>query len=189
MKSVKLIVAYPQPTDASAFEKVYAQEHVPMAIANLHGKTKIVATKVMASPQGEPRFYLIAKSAFPIHGGAPKVRAIGRRPANLGQRDEDLVGRAPGHLDRGRGHVHVLTIEAVHGKIDEAKFVRTLPITALFFSGDFKNAFPILESDFGGAVVEGNIDIELAIPSGDACELLTRLSVAGYFRRVPQDRN
>ena len=40
MKSVKLIVAYPQPTDASAFEKVYAQEHVPMAIANLMGRPK-----------------------------------------------------------------------------------------------------------------------------------------------------
>ena len=53
MKSVKLIVAYPQPTDASAFEKVYAEEHVPMAIANLHGKTKIVATRVLPSPEGD----------------------------------------------------------------------------------------------------------------------------------------
>ena len=41
MKSVKLIVAYPQPKDASAFEKVYQQQHVPMAIANLHGKTDV----------------------------------------------------------------------------------------------------------------------------------------------------
>ena len=39
MKSVKLIVAYPQPKDASAFEKIYQQEHVPRAIAKLHGKT------------------------------------------------------------------------------------------------------------------------------------------------------
>ena len=65
MKSVKLIVAYPQPTDASAFEKVYAEEHVPMAIANLHGKTKIVATKIMPSPQGESPFYRIAEVHFP----------------------------------------------------------------------------------------------------------------------------
>ena len=40
MKSVKLIVAYPQPKDASTFEKVYAQEHVPMAIANSMGRPK-----------------------------------------------------------------------------------------------------------------------------------------------------
>ena len=65
MKSIKLIVAYPQPKDASAFEKVYAQEHVPMAIANLHGKTKIVATKIMLSPQGESPFYRVAEVHFP----------------------------------------------------------------------------------------------------------------------------
>jgi uncharacterized protein (TIGR02118 family) len=65
MKSVKLIVAYPQPKDASAFEKVYAEEHVPMAIANLHGKTKIVATKVIPSPHGENPFYRIAEVHFP----------------------------------------------------------------------------------------------------------------------------
>jgi uncharacterized protein (TIGR02118 family) len=65
MKSVKLIVAYPQPKDASAFEKIYQQEHVPMAIANLHGKTKMVATKVLQSPQGEPQFYRVAEVHFP----------------------------------------------------------------------------------------------------------------------------
>jgi len=65
MKSVKLIVAYPQPKDASAFEKVYMEEHVPMAIANLHGKTKIVATKVMHSPQGESPIYRVAEVHFP----------------------------------------------------------------------------------------------------------------------------
>ena len=65
MKSVKLIVAYPQPKDASVFEKIYQQEHVPMAIANLHGKTKIVATKILQSPQGEPQFYRIAEVDFP----------------------------------------------------------------------------------------------------------------------------
>jgi len=65
MKSIKLIVAYPQPKDASAFEKVYQQEHVPLAIANLRGKTKMVATKILQSPQGEPQFYRIAEVHFP----------------------------------------------------------------------------------------------------------------------------
>ena len=51
------------------------------------------------------------------------MRGIGRRQGNPGQRGEDLVGWASGHLDRGRGHLHVLTIEALHGKIGEAKFV------------------------------------------------------------------
>jgi uncharacterized protein (TIGR02118 family) len=65
VKSVKLIVAYPQPKDASAFEKIYLQEHVPMAVANLQGKTKIVATKILQSPQGQPQFYRVAEVHFP----------------------------------------------------------------------------------------------------------------------------
>jgi uncharacterized protein (TIGR02118 family) len=65
MKSIKMMVAYPQPADASAFEKIYQEEHVPMAIANLHGKTKMVATKVLQSPQGKPQFYCIAEVHFP----------------------------------------------------------------------------------------------------------------------------
>lgn len=65
MKSVKMIVAYPQPKDAAAFDNVYQQVHVPMAVAKLQGKTKIVATKVLQSPQGEPKFYCIAEVHFP----------------------------------------------------------------------------------------------------------------------------
>jgi uncharacterized protein (TIGR02118 family) len=65
MKSAKLIVAYPQPADVEAFEAVYQKEHVPMAIANLAGKTKMVATKVLQSPQGKPQFYCIAEVHFP----------------------------------------------------------------------------------------------------------------------------
>ena len=73
------------------------------------------------------------------------MRGIGRRQANLGQRGEDLVGWASGHLDRGRGHVHVLTVEALHGKIGEAKFVEDASDHGIF-SGDLKTVFPNLES-------------------------------------------
>jgi uncharacterized protein (TIGR02118 family) len=65
MKSVKLIVAYPPPKDASAFDRVYKEEHIPMAVEKLHGKTKMVATKVLQSPQGQPKFYCIAEVHFP----------------------------------------------------------------------------------------------------------------------------
>jgi uncharacterized protein (TIGR02118 family) len=65
MSSAKLIVAYPQPVDVDAFEKVYLEEHVPLAIAKLAGKTKIVATKILASPQGKPQFYRVAEVHFP----------------------------------------------------------------------------------------------------------------------------
>jgi uncharacterized protein (TIGR02118 family) len=65
MKSIKLIVAHPPPKDASAFEKIYQQEHIPMAVVKLQGKTKIVATKILQSPQGQPQFYRVAEVYFP----------------------------------------------------------------------------------------------------------------------------
>jgi uncharacterized protein (TIGR02118 family) len=65
MAGVKLVVMYPRPKDIDAFEKLYQSEHVPMAVENLKGKTKFVATKVTASPQGTPLYYRIAEVHFP----------------------------------------------------------------------------------------------------------------------------
>jgi uncharacterized protein (TIGR02118 family) len=63
--AVKLVVIYPRPKDVSAFETVYNRDHVPMAVAKLAGKTKIVATRVLGSPAGEPPFHRIAEIYFP----------------------------------------------------------------------------------------------------------------------------
>jgi uncharacterized protein (TIGR02118 family) len=65
MPHAKLIVAYPPPADVDAFEKVYHDEHVPMAIAKLAGKTKMVATRTLQSSAGNPPFHLIAEIHFP----------------------------------------------------------------------------------------------------------------------------
>ena len=65
MPNVKLIVAYPQPSNVEAFEKIYQEEHVPMAISKLEGKTKIVASRVIASPRGGAPYYRIAEAHFP----------------------------------------------------------------------------------------------------------------------------
>jgi uncharacterized protein (TIGR02118 family) len=62
--NVKLVVKYPRPKEVDAFEKVYQNEHVPLAVAKLAGKTKIVATKIVGSPQGTPPFYRIAEVYF-----------------------------------------------------------------------------------------------------------------------------
>ena len=62
---VKLIVIYPPPTNVDAFETVYKRDHVPMAVEKLSGKTRIVATKVIGSPQGLPPFHVIAEVHFP----------------------------------------------------------------------------------------------------------------------------
>jgi uncharacterized protein (TIGR02118 family) len=65
MSAVKLIVIYPNPKDIDVFERVYQQDHVPLAIANLPGATKIVATKVLGSPAGASPFHRIAEVHFP----------------------------------------------------------------------------------------------------------------------------
>ena len=65
MPNVKLVVIYPRPKDIEAFETVYQSQHVPMAVDKLAGKTKIVATKVLSSPQGAAPFYRIAEVYFP----------------------------------------------------------------------------------------------------------------------------
>jgi uncharacterized protein (TIGR02118 family) len=62
---VKLVVMYPRPRDIEALEKVYADEHLPMAVAKLAGKSKMVGTRMLGSPQGTPPFHRIAEVHFP----------------------------------------------------------------------------------------------------------------------------
>jgi uncharacterized protein (TIGR02118 family) len=66
MAVAKFMVMYPRPQDIEAFEKLYQEEHVPMAVEKLLGKTKFVATKAVATPDGTPPpFYRIAEVYFP----------------------------------------------------------------------------------------------------------------------------
>jgi len=65
MAGAKLIVIYPRPTDTESFERVYQNQHVPMAVEKLAGKTKIVTNKIADSPQGAPPFHRIAEIHFP----------------------------------------------------------------------------------------------------------------------------
>ena len=62
--SVKIVVIYPHPTDAAEFERVYEQEQVPMIEDKLKGVTRLVLTKVVASPQGKVAAYRIAEVHF-----------------------------------------------------------------------------------------------------------------------------
>jgi len=83
MAEVKMIVMYPMPADVEAFEKLYQEEHVPMAVEKLAGKTKFVATKVLASPQGRPAFYRIAEVHFPNLGALQACAASDGGKATL----------------------------------------------------------------------------------------------------------
>jgi uncharacterized protein (TIGR02118 family) len=61
---VKIVVIYPRPQDEEAFEKVYLQEHVPLQEAKLQGRTRIVLTKVVSSPQGKVSAYRMTEVHF-----------------------------------------------------------------------------------------------------------------------------
>jgi uncharacterized protein (TIGR02118 family) len=66
MADIKLVVIYPYPKDVDAFEKAYVEEHIPIAREKIPGVTKLVATKVLGSPDGQtPPFYRIAELHFP----------------------------------------------------------------------------------------------------------------------------
>ena len=79
MKTAKLIVMYPTPTDIDQFEHRYAEEHVSMAVEKLAGKTRFVASLIKSSAgDGQAPFHRIAEVYFPSieavdisTGGAP----------------------------------------------------------------------------------------------------------------------
>jgi len=95
MAEVKMIVMYPMPADVEAFEKVYQEEHVPMAVEKLAGKTKLVATKVVASPQGRPAFYRIAEVYFPDLGALQACAASDGGQATLAHAAKISSGGPP----------------------------------------------------------------------------------------------
>lgn len=65
MGAVKLVALYPPPKDEAAFEKAYVEEHIPMAVARLPGKTKMVATRIKAMVGGSKApFHRMAEIHF-----------------------------------------------------------------------------------------------------------------------------
>lgn len=66
MQAAKLIVMYPTPTDREAFERRYAEEHVPMAVDKMAGKTRFVASLITSTADGKPASYhRMAEIYFP----------------------------------------------------------------------------------------------------------------------------
>ncbi len=65
MADPRFIVIYPRPKNIAAFERVYTEKHVPLAAKKIAGKTKIVTTKIVGSPQGTPPYYRMVQVHFP----------------------------------------------------------------------------------------------------------------------------
>jgi hypothetical protein len=107
MANVKLVVIYPRPKDIEAFEKVYQNEHVPLAVAKLGGKTKIVATKVLASPQGYPSFLPHCGDSFLVDAGSGSVCGVRWREGGPGPRGFDFFRGTANFLGSRRRNVQV----------------------------------------------------------------------------------
>jgi len=95
MAEAKLVVIYPRPKDIVAFEKIYNTEHVPMAVEKLIGKTKIVATKISASPQGTPPLYRITEVYFPSKSALEACAATLGAQETLAHAAKISTGGAP----------------------------------------------------------------------------------------------
>lgn len=82
MGEIKVVVIYPRPTDADAFEKAYLEEHVPLAASKIKGMSRFSATKVLGTPDGsEAPFSRIAELYF------PSMEALQRSVASSGTQE------------------------------------------------------------------------------------------------------
>lgn len=66
MPAAKLIVMYPTPRDVATFDRVYNEEHLPLAapIFKAAKATKIVLTQIAGAAAGSPPFHRVAEIHF-----------------------------------------------------------------------------------------------------------------------------
>jgi uncharacterized protein (TIGR02118 family) len=91
----KLMVIYPTPADVEAFEKVYQDEHVPIAVEKISGKTKIVASRVVGSPAGDAPYHRIAEVHFASMEDLERSAATSGTQETLAHAAEISTGGAP----------------------------------------------------------------------------------------------
>ena len=67
MPGAKIVVLYPTPRDAAAFERAYTVDHAPMVTPQTFpGLTKFVATRIAGTPDGSAAPYArVAELHFP----------------------------------------------------------------------------------------------------------------------------
>lgn len=88
---VKLTVLYGQPKDAAAFEKYYAETHMP--IASKMKIRKIELSKVIGTPDGsKPPFYRIADVYFDDAAHMQQAMASAEGQATVGDLSNFATG-------------------------------------------------------------------------------------------------
>ena len=64
MAGAKIVVLYPRPNDMEAFERAYAEEHLPIAREGIAFGQRLVLSKSLGAPAGEPEFHRMAEIYF-----------------------------------------------------------------------------------------------------------------------------
>lgn len=66
MANVKLIIQFPHPHDVYVFDKSYTEEHIPLLVEKLAGKTKIVETTPLPhTHHNMPTYHRTVEVYFP----------------------------------------------------------------------------------------------------------------------------
>ncbi len=60
-----LLVVYPIPTDAAAFERAYREEHLPYAGPRLAGATGVATRRVAGPGFAPPPYHWVSDVSFP----------------------------------------------------------------------------------------------------------------------------
>jgi uncharacterized protein (TIGR02118 family) len=60
-----LLVAYPTPKNAEAFDRAYREEHLPYAGPRLEGATGVATRRVVGPAYAPPPYHLISDVSFP----------------------------------------------------------------------------------------------------------------------------
>jgi len=65
MPGAKIVVLYPRPTDVAAFERLYIDEHIPIAREKIAGATRFVFTTVLGAHGAESPYHRVTEIHFP----------------------------------------------------------------------------------------------------------------------------
>lgn len=60
-----LLILYPRPRDAAAFDRAYREEHLPYAGPRLEGATDVATRRVIGPADAPPPYHLISDVRFP----------------------------------------------------------------------------------------------------------------------------
>jgi uncharacterized protein (TIGR02118 family) len=75
MAGAKIVVRYPRPTDATAFEAAYLADSVALAAEKIAGSPSFHFARVVGAAGGEPPYHRVTEIRFPTMGALQRSLA------------------------------------------------------------------------------------------------------------------